>query len=39
MAPARAAYVLDPGGKVREVIEKVDTKDHAAQIRAVLDDL
>ena len=39
MAPARAAYVLDPDGKVRAVIEKVDTKDHAAQVRAVLDNL
>jgi peroxiredoxin Q/BCP len=39
MAPARAAYVLEPGGRVLAVIEKVDTKDHAAQIRAVLKDL
>lgn len=36
MAPARAAYVLEPGGRVLAVIEKVDTKDHAAQVRAVL---
>jgi peroxiredoxin Q/BCP len=38
-APARAAYVLNPGGKVKAVIEKVDTKDHAAQLRRVLDQL
>lgn len=34
--PQRAAYVLDPDGTVLSVIEKVDTKDHAAQLRAVL---
>lgn len=39
MAPARAAYLLDPGGKIRAVIEKVDTKDHAAQLRAILEGL
>lgn len=34
--PARAAYVLDPDGTVLAVAEKVDTKDHAAQLRALL---
>lgn len=34
--PARAAYVIDRDGTVRAVIEKVDTKDHAAQLKAVL---
>lgn len=34
--PARAAYVIDPDGTVRAVIEKVDTKDHSAQLDAVL---
>lgn len=34
--PARAAYVIAPDGTVRAVIEKVDTKDHAAQVQAVL---
>jgi peroxiredoxin Q/BCP len=34
--PARAAYVLEPDGTVLAVVEKVDTKDHAAQLRAVL---
>lgn len=37
--PARAAFVLGKGGKVLAVIEKVDTKDHAAQVLAVLDGL
>ena len=31
-----AAYVLEPDGTVLAVVEKVDTKDHAAQLRAVL---
>lgn len=34
--PARAAYVIDTDGTVLAVIEKVDTKDHAAQLMAVL---
>ncbi|MCP5530600.1 MAG: redoxin domain-containing protein [Opitutaceae bacterium] len=34
--PQRAAYVLDPDGTVLAVIEKVDTKDHAAQLMAAL---
>ena len=34
--PARAAYVIDTDGTVLAVIEKVDTKDHAAQLKAVL---
>lgn len=34
--PARAAYVLEPDGTVLAVLEKVDPKDHAAQLRAVL---
>jgi peroxiredoxin Q/BCP len=36
LGPARAAYVLEPDGTVLAVIEKVDTADHAAQLRAVL---
>lgn len=39
MAPARAAYVLDPEGVVLAVMEKVDTKDHTAQVKAVLKEL
>ena len=34
--PARAAYVFAADGTVLAVITKVDTKDHATQIRAVL---
>lgn len=34
--PARAAYVLDRDGTVLAVVPKVDTADHAAQLRAVL---
>ena len=34
--PARAAYVFATDGTVLAVIAKVDTKDHAAQLRAVL---
>jgi len=34
--PARAAYVLDRDGTMLAVVPKVDTADHAAQLRAVL---
>jgi thioredoxin-dependent peroxiredoxin len=34
--PARAAYVIGTDGTVLAVVEKVDTKDHAAQLKAVL---
>ena len=34
--PARAAYVLDRDGTVLAVAAKVDTADHAAQLRALL---
>ncbi|MCX6955698.1 MAG: redoxin domain-containing protein [Verrucomicrobia bacterium] len=34
--PARAAYVLDRDGTVLAVAEKVDTSDHAAQLRALI---
>lgn len=34
--PARAAFVLAKDGRVLAVIEKVDTKDHAAQVLSVL---
>lgn len=36
MGPARAAYVLEPDGKVLAVIEKVDTADHLAQLREAI---
>ena len=34
--PARAAYVIDTDGTVLAMAEKVDTKDHAAQLKALL---
>jgi peroxiredoxin Q/BCP len=34
--PARAAFVLDTNGTVLAVAEKVDTADHAAQLRALI---
>lgn len=39
VGPARAAYVIDPDGTVLAVIPKVDTADHAAQLRAALQSL
>jgi peroxiredoxin Q/BCP len=37
--PARAAFVIAKDGTVLAVAEKVDTKDHAAQLLALLDGL
>ena len=34
--PARAAFVLDTDGTVLAVAEKVDTSDHAAQLKALI---
>ncbi len=34
--PARAAYVLEADGRVLAVVPKVDTADHAAQLREVI---
>lgn len=34
--PARAAFVIGTDGTVLAVLEKVDTKDHAAQLRTAL---
>jgi len=34
--PARAAFVLDQDGTVLAVAEKVDTADHAAQLRVLI---
>lgn len=36
VGPARAAYVIGTDGTVLAVVEKVDTKDHAVQLKAVL---
>jgi peroxiredoxin Q/BCP len=37
--PARAAYVLAPDGTVLAIALKVDTADHAAQLRALIAEL
>lgn len=37
--PARAAFVIGKDGTVLAVAEKVDTKDHSAQLHAMLDGL
>lgn len=34
--PSRSAYVLDADGAVRAIAEKVDTADHAAQLRKLI---
>jgi peroxiredoxin len=34
--PARAAFVLGSDGTVLAVAEKVDTADHAAQLKALI---
>jgi peroxiredoxin Q/BCP len=39
VGPARSAYVLDRTGKVLAVAPKVDTADHAAQLRGLIKDL
>ena len=36
LEPARAAFIIDKKGKVLAVIEKVDTKDHAKQLKECL---
>lgn len=36
LGPARAAFVVDQDGTVLAVAEKVDTADHAAQLRALI---
>jgi peroxiredoxin Q/BCP len=39
VGPARIALVVERDGTVLAVVEKVDTKDHAAQLRAVVESL
>ena len=36
LGPARAAFILDKDGTVLSVAEKVDTADHAAQLKALM---
>ncbi len=38
-APSRSAFVIDTDGTVLAVLEKVDTKDHATQLRALVETL
>ena len=37
--PVRAAYVIDTEGKVLAIADKVDTKDHAGQLKQLLAEL
>ena len=37
--PARSAFVIDTDGTILGVIEKIDTKSHTAELKALLDDL
>jgi peroxiredoxin Q/BCP len=39
IGPARAAYVLEPDGAVLAVAEKVETSDHATQLKELLKNL
>lgn len=36
-APSRSAYVIDTDGTVKGVIEKVDTKNHAEQLKELIE--
>lgn len=36
-APSRSAYIIDTDGTVKFVIEKVDTKNHAEQLKEVIE--
>lgn len=38
-APTRSAYIIDTDGTVLDVIEKVDTKNHADQLKEVVESL
>jgi len=38
-APSRSAYVIDTDGTVKGVIEKVDTKNHAEQLKELIETL
>lgn len=35
-APSRSAYVIDTDGTVRGIIEKVNTKDHAGELKELI---
>lgn len=38
-APTRSAYLIDTDGTVRSIIEKVDTKNHAAELKELITNL
>ncbi len=38
-APTRSAYVIDTDGTVLGIIEKVDTKNHAAELKELINNL
>lgn len=38
-APSRSAYVIDLDGTVLGIIEKVNTKDHAAELKRLIENL
>ncbi len=38
-APTRSAYVIDTDGTVKALIEKVNTKDHASELKEVIKNL
>ncbi|MGM0546198.1 MAG: peroxiredoxin [Bacteroidota bacterium] len=38
-APSRSAYVIDTDGTVKAIIEKVNTKDHASELKEVIKNL
>lgn len=38
-APSRSAYVIDTDGTVKGIIEKVNTKDHASELKELIENL
>lgn len=38
-APSRSAYILDTDGTVLDIIKKVNTKDHAAELKELIENL
>jgi len=38
-APTRSAYIIDTDGTVKAIIEKVNTKDHASELKDVIKNL
>lgn len=38
-APSRSAYIIDTDGTVKAIIEKVNTKNHAAELKEVIKNL